>query len=131
MSTKAKATATVASWDENAYDEAEGKPKLSKASIKYTYEGDFEGESAAEMVMVYVGEEAEYVGLERMSGTLGGKKGTFVTSGVGGFKDGVASHSWKVVEGSGTDELEGLTGSGTFEAPMGNQATVKFEYELP
>ena len=83
------------------------------------------------MVMAYVGEEAEYVGLERMSGTLGGKKGTFVTSAVGGFKDGVASHSFKVVEGSGTEELEGLTGSGTFEAPMGNQATVRFEYELP
>jgi Protein of unknown function (DUF3224) len=131
MGTKAEATATVGSWDENAYDEAEGKPKLTKASIKYTYEGDFEGESAAEMAMVYVGEEAEYVGLERMSGTLGGKKGTFVTSGTGGFKDGVASHSFKIVEGSGTDGLEGLTGSGTFEAPMGNQATVTFEYQLP
>jgi uncharacterized protein DUF3224 len=131
MSTKADATATVGSWNENAYDEDEGKPKLSKASIKYTYEGDFEGESAAEMVMAYVGAEAEYVGIERMSGTLGGKKGTFVSSAVGGFKDGVASHSWKVVAGSGTDELEGLTGSGTFEAPMGNQATVKFEYDLP
>ena len=93
MSTKAVATATGGSGNENAYDEAEGKPKLSKASIKSTYDGDFTGESAAEMVMAYVGEEAEYVGLERMSGTLGGKKGTFVTSGVGGFKDGVASHS--------------------------------------
>ena len=131
MSTKAQATATVASWDEKAYDEADGKPKLSKASIKYTYEGDLKGESSSEMVMVYVGEEAEYVGLERMSGTLGGKKGTFVTSASAPSRTGCASTKWTIVEGSGTGELEGLTGSGTFEAPMGDQAKVEFEYELP
>ena len=131
MSTKGQVIATVASWDENAYDEGEGLPKLSKATIKYTYEGDITGESTASLFMVYVGEEAEYVGLERVSGTLDGRKGTFVTSGVGAFKGGVASSTWKVVEGSGTGELAGLRGSGTFEAPMGNKATLTFEYDLP
>jgi hypothetical protein len=130
MSTKGQATATVASWEENAYGEAEGTPKTSKASIKYSYEGDISGESSVEMLMVYVGEEAEYVGLERVSATLGGRKGTFVTSGVGGFKGGVASSSWKIVPGSGTGDLDGLSGSGTFEAPSGNKATVTFEYDL-
>lgn len=131
MSTKAQATATVASWDEDAYDEAEGLPKLSKASIKYTYEGDITGEGASELAMAYVGEEAEYVGLERVTGAVGGRKGTFVTSATGAFKGGVAAHTWKVVEGSGTGELEGLRGSGTFEAPMGSQASLTFDYELP
>ncbi len=131
MSTKGHAIATVASWDETAYDEADGLPKLSKASIKYTYEGDLVGESAAELSMVYVGEEAEYVGLERMTATLGGKEGTFVVAAVGAFKGGVAANTWKVVEGSGTGELAGLRGSGNFEAPMGSKATLTFEYELP
>jgi hypothetical protein len=131
MTTKGKAAATVASWDENPYDEGEGLPKLSRASVKFTYEGDITGESASEMFMVYVGEEAEYVGLERVTGSVGGRKGTFVTSGVGTFKGGVASTTWKVVEGSGTGELEGLSGGGTFEAPMGSQAKVTFEYDLP
>jgi hypothetical protein len=130
MSTKSQAIATVASWEENAYDETEGAPKTSKASIKYTYEGDITGESSVEMLMVYVGEEAEYLGLERVSATIDGRKGTFVTSGVGAFKGGVASSSWTIVAGSGTGELEGLTGSGTFEAPMGSKATVTFDYEL-
>jgi hypothetical protein len=130
MTTRAKAVATVASWEENAYDEAEGIPKTSKASIKYTYDGDLSGESAAELLMVYVGEEAEYVGLERVTATIDGRKGTFVISAVGGFKGGVASSSWNIVPGSGTGELAGLSGKGTFEAPSGNQATVTFEYEL-
>ena len=130
MPTKAQAVATVVSWEENAYDEAEGTPKTSRASIKYSYDGDVSGGSAAELLMVYVGEEAEYVGLERVTATIAGRKGTFVTSTVGGFKGGVASSSWNVVPGSGTGDLAGLSGSGTFEAPSGNKATVTFEYEL-
>ncbi len=126
-----QATATVASWDESAYDEAEGLPKLSTASIKYSYEGDLVGEGAAVLSMVYVGEEAEYVGLERVSATLDGRKGTFVVSEVGAFKGGVASSTWEVVEGSGTGELSGLHGGGSFEAPMGSKATLTFDYELP
>lgn len=130
MSKQGQAVATVASWDESAYDEADGTPKTSKASINYSYEGDISGESSAEMLMVYVGAEAEYVGLERVRATIDGRKGTFVTSGVGGFKDGVASSSWKIVPGSGTGALEGLSGSGRFEAPSGNKGTVTFEYDL-
>ena len=130
MTTKAQAVAMVASWEENAYDEAEGTPKTSKASIKYTYDGDVSGESAAELLLVYVGEEAKYVGLERITATIDGRQGTFVTSAVGGFKDGVASSSWNIVPGSGTGELAGLSGKGTFEAPSGSKGTVTFEYEL-
>ena len=130
MSTNGQAVATVSSWEENAYDEAEGTPKTSKASIKYSYEGDISGESAVEMLMVYVGEEAEYVGLERVTATIDGRKGTFVTSGVGAFKGGVASSSWRIIPGSGTGDLTGLRGSGTFEAPSGNKATISFEYDL-
>jgi len=49
-----------------------------------------------------------------MSGTLGGKKGTFVTSGVRwGFKDGVASTSWKGRrKAPAPASLKALTGSG-------------------
>lgn len=130
MSTHAKATATVASWDEKPYDEADGTPKTVKASIKYTYEGDVVGEGASEALMVYVGEQAEYVGLERVTATIAGRSGTFVTSAVGAFKDGVASSSWDIVAGSATGELEGLSGTGHFEAPSGNKATVTLDYEL-
>lgn len=130
MSTSAKSIATVRSWDESPYDESEGTPKTVKASIRYSYEGDMQGESVAEMLMIYVGEEAEYVGLERVTGSVEGRAGTFVVTSVGGFHDGVAASTWNVVPGSGTDELKGLTGAGHFEAPDGKTASVKLDYEL-
>ncbi len=131
MTTHATATATVKAWDETPYDEVAGSPKTVRASIKYTYDGDVVGESASEALMVYVGDQAEYVGFERVTATIAGRTGTFVTSAVGSFKDGVAASSWDVVAGSASGELEGLTGSGHFEAPSGNQATVTLDYDLP
>jgi hypothetical protein len=130
MNTKASATATVQSWDEVPYDEAEGTPKTSKARISYLYEGDLTGEGISESLMVYVGEGAEYVGLERVGATLAGRTGTFVVSVIGGFFDGVARWSWEVVAGSATGELEGLRATGRAEAPSGNKASLTFEYEL-
>ena len=37
----------VASWDENAYDECDGR-RLTKASVTQRFEGDIAGEGAAE-----------------------------------------------------------------------------------
>jgi hypothetical protein len=130
MTTHASATATVQSWDENPYDEDEGTAKTSKARIVYQYEGDLIGEGISESLMVYVGQEAEYVGLERLTATIDGRSGTFVVSVNGAFRDGVASWSWDVVTGSATGELKGLTGKGSAEAPSGNQASLTFDYEL-
>jgi hypothetical protein len=130
MSTKASATATVQSWDEAPYDEAEGTAKTSKARITYQYEGDLTGEGISESVMVYVGQEAEYVGLERITATIDGHSGTFVVSIKGGFHNGVASWSWEVVPGSASGELEGLRASGNAEAPSGNKASLTFDYDL-
>ncbi len=130
MSTNASATLTVAGWDENPYDETEGTAKTTKARISYTYEGAIVGEGHSESLMVYVGQEAEYVGLERITATIEGRAGAFVASIAGAFRDGVARWNWEIVTGSATGELEGLTGSGNAEAPMGNQATLTFDYEL-
>jgi Protein of unknown function (DUF3224) len=129
-STKATATATVQSWDEAAYEEADGTAKTYKAQIKYGYEGDLTGEGSAESLMVYVGESAEFVGLERVNATIAGRTGFFVVSVIGGFADGVARWSWEVVAGSATGELEGLRLTGQAEAPSGKTATLTFEYEL-
>ena len=36
----------------------------------------------------------------------------------------------RIVEGSGTGELAGITGGGTFTAPLGSEATVELDYAL-
>src|SRR3954451_8989135 len=127
---KTTTIATVANWDEKAYDEAPDTAKTAEAQITYTYEGGLTGEGRARLLLAYAGQEAEFVGLERVSATLDGRTGTFVTSQTGAFRDGVARWEWQVVPGTATGALAGLRGSGTGEAPMGNSATLTFEYEL-
>ena len=128
--TQTTSTATVASWDEKPYDEAPDTAKTAEAHVTYTYEGGLTGEGHARLLLAYVGQEAEFVGLERVTATLGGREGSFVTSQTGSFRDGVARWTWQIVPGTGTDALEGLSGGGTGEAPMGNTATLSFEYDL-
>jgi len=36
----------------------------------------------------------------------------------------------RVVDGSGTGELAGISGSGSFDAPLGSEASVELEYEV-
>ena len=66
---------------------------------------------------------ARYVGLQRIEGSLGGKEGSFVVESNGDFDGGEAKGTWVVIAGSGTGDLAGLTGEGTFTAPLGEKAT--------
>jgi hypothetical protein len=50
---------------------------------------------------------------------------------VGAFVDGAASGTWTVVQGSGTDDLEGLTGSSAFSIPKGEERfPFALDYEI-
>ena len=60
-----------------------------------------------------------YVALERVEGTLDGRSGTFALRHVGTIVDGVPTLDLSVVEGSGTGDLAGLTGTGTIEHTAG------------
>ena len=56
---------------------------------------------------------AEYVGLMRFNGAVGGKSGSFVMQDTGSFEQGTASSALRIVEHSGTGELKGIKGKGT------------------
>lgn len=114
----------VKSWDENPFDEAAGVAKLTKASVAKNYTGEVEGSSATEWVMAYNPDtSAVFVGLERITGTIGGRRGTLVLKHVGTFEDGAAKATLTIV--SGTDELEGATGDGTFLADPSGSITLR------
>jgi hypothetical protein len=96
-----------------------------------SYEGDVAGESSTEFLMAYSSDDlATYVGIERVEGTLGGRSGTFVMQVVGTFAGGVARHDSTVIPGAGTGDLAGLSGRGTFEAPMGQTAETTLDYDF-
>ena len=118
--TRATGTYEVKSWDEKPYEELEEGAKLTRASVTETFQGDIEGESTVEFLMMYPdASTASYVGMQRVVGRLGGRSGSFVLQVSGTFEGGLAQATWSVVPGSGTGELRGLRGEGGFPAQHG------------
>jgi hypothetical protein len=132
MTTHAEAKFTVDSWEENPWDEREGRAKMTRAEVTKSFEGDLEGKSTLLYLMTYrPNGSADFVGMERIVGTLGGRRGSFVLRHVGAFEDGAASGTWTIVEGSGTDALEGIRGESEFFLPKGADAfPFVLDYEL-
>ena len=115
MRKQAKATFDIKSWDEKTYNEIEGAPRLTRVSATKSYQGDIEGEGKLEYLMMYrTAGSASFMGLERVTGSVGGRSGSFVLQHSGTFEGGVAKVTLSVVPGSGTGNLRGLSGEGIF-----------------
>ena len=115
MSQRAAATFSIKSWDEKPWAEVKGMPKLTRASVIKSYEGDIAGEGKAESLMMYRDDgSATFTGLERVVGSVGGRSGSFVFQQNGTYENGVAKIKLSVVPGSGTEGLRGLSGEGEF-----------------
>jgi hypothetical protein len=71
---------------------------------------------------------ASFVGIERVTGAIGGRAGTFLLQDQGTVADGVVEGEWFVVPRSGTGELAGLRGTGGFRANLGENAAVNLTY---
>ena len=91
-----------------------------------SYSGDIEGSSATEWLMAYAPDSrASFVGLERITGSVGGNRGSLVLRHVGSYADGVATADLAVV--SGTDQLADVTGHGTLVADPGGRVNLTIE----
>jgi len=111
MTQTANARFAITSWDEKPYSENAGQPKLTRASVTKRYTGDIEGEGHVEYLMMYRSDgSASFVGLERITGRIGGKSGAFVLQRTGAFEGGQAKESYVVIPGSASGDLAGLTG---------------------
>lgn len=113
-----------------AEDKADGSV-LNRLSIAKTFAGDLEGSSAGEMLSAgtNVKGSAGYVAIERVSGTLAGRKGTFVLQHHGLMTRGEPRLSVIVVPDSGTDQLTGLAGTFTIRIE-GGKHFYDFDYTL-
>lgn len=127
--TTAKATIAVSKYEPVAYSSPEAGPTLSKIHVEEHFSGDIEGDGTVEFLQAAQADgSASFVGLERVAGTIGGKKGTFLLQDAGTVADNIVSGEWFVVPGSGTEELAGLRGVGGFRANLGEGAQVTLDY---
>jgi hypothetical protein len=127
----ANARFAIKGWDEKPYSEGAGLPKLTRAVVTRTYTGDIAGESHAEYLMMYRADgTAAFVGLERVSGSIGGRSGSFVLQRTGVFEGGQAKESYAIIAGSGTGDLSGIRGEGSSSVGHGMEHPFALGYEL-
>lgn len=113
----------------------EGQPegsKLGRLSIDKQITGDLVATTAGQMLsaMTETKGSAGYVAIERVTGTLHGRRGSFVLQHSGSMNRGAPSLTVAVVPDSGTDELVGLRGE--FRIVIeGGQHRYEFSYSLP
>lgn len=105
---------------------------LGRMSIDKQFQGDLEAASQGEMLAAVtdVKGSAGYVAIERVSGTLNGRKGTFVLQHSGTMTRAVPQLSVTVVPDSGTGQLEGLEGQMSIKI-AGGKHFYQFDYTLP
>jgi hypothetical protein len=131
MVTHASGTFEVKLVPQPPEDKAEGST-LARMSIDKQFHGDIEATSKGQMLTAgtEVKGSAGYVAIERITGTLQGRTGSFVLQHSGTLTRGAPQQSITVVPDSGTGQLAGLTGKMTINIADGKHS-FEFDYTLP
>ena len=127
--TRANAVINVDKYEPSAYDEPAEGPVLTRIHVEERFSGDISGAGVVEFLQAARPDGAAgFVGIERVTGQLGGRRGTFLLQDAGTVQDGIVNGDWFVIAGSGTGELAGLRGEGGFRANLGQDAEVHLDY---
>lgn len=115
-----------------AQDGGAAEAGLGRLSIDKQFRGDIEGASQGQMLSAAGAAEgsAGYVAMERVTGTLHGRSGSFVLQHSGSMHRGAGQLSISVVPDSGTGALAGLAGSMTLSI-AGGVHSYELVYTLP
>jgi len=126
----AKGTILHNNWDEKPYSEVAGL-KSTEAHIDIVMHGDLEATGPCRYLLQYpTAETCHYAGYLVLTGALGGRSGSFIVYEIGTWKNGVASSRWEIVENSGTGELKGVRGTGSYAAEHDKTVHYQLSYEL-
>jgi hypothetical protein len=132
MTDRTAATGWIAvrTWQPEPYEEPAEGPSLVRIHVEEDFEGDITGHGVATFLQTLNADgSATFCALERVTGALGGRRGTFVLQDAGALAaDGSVTGTWHVVPGSGTGELAGLRGEGGFTAELGQRARITLDH---
>jgi hypothetical protein len=126
---RATAVITVHKYEPSAYDESAEGPALTRIHVEESFSGDITGDGVVEFLQAAQADgSASFVGIERVTGRLAGRWGTFLLQDSGTVAGNIVSGDWFVIPRSGTGELAGLRGAGGFRANLGEGAQVHLDY---
>jgi len=115
-----------------AFDDADDGAARGRMSLDKHFHGDLEASSKGEMLSAMTGTQgsAGYVAIEKVVGTLGGRRGTFVLQHFATMTRGTPRLEIIVVPDSGTGELTGLGGKMGIVIAEGGKHFYDFEYDF-
>lgn len=113
-------------------DDAVNGTAIGRFGLDKQFHGDLEGTSKGEMLGAGnpATGTAGYVAIEQVTGTLNGHHGSFALQHFGTMEDNKFDLLVKVVPGSGTGELTGISGTMSIAIANGKHSW-KFDYTLP
>jgi hypothetical protein len=105
---------------------------LGRMLLDKRFHGDLDAESKGQMLtgMTAVTGSGAYVAIERVTGSLHRRNGSFILQHLGIMRRGVPELSVAVVPDSGTGALEGIAGTMTILITDGKHS-YEFDYSLP
>ena len=109
-----------------------GGTTIGRLLLSKSFHGDLEAMSEGQMLtaMTAVKGSAAYVAIERVTGTLAGHRGSFTLQHTGIMNRGVPRLTITVVPDSGTDDLEGLSGTMAIDIAPDGTHSYRFDYTL-
>ena len=118
----------VTHQDDNSSD-----PLLARMTLDKQYHSDLEATGQGQMLTAgtAVKGSGAYVAIEKVTGTLKGRTGSFVLQHMGTMTRDVPQLTILVVPDSGTGQLAGITGKMTITVAAGGKHSYDFEYMLP
>jgi hypothetical protein len=119
-------------FDVKMVPQADDTADVGRMTLDKTFHGDLEASSIGQMIAVRTPTEgsAGYVAMERVTGTLGGKKGSFALQHFGTMNRGKQHLRIEIVPDSGTDGLAGISGTLDIIIEKGAHSYV-LDYTLP
>lgn len=113
-------------------DEKVGDPSVGRMSIDKTFHGDLEATSKGQMLSTITETKgsAGYVAIERVTGTLQGRGGSFSLQHNATMNRGVPELNVIVIPDSGTGQLVGIAGKLNIIITDGKHS-YEFDYTLP
>ncbi|HET7535276.1 MAG TPA: DUF3224 domain-containing protein, partial [Candidatus Didemnitutus sp.] len=131
MKTKANGTFDVKMLPQPAGEKT--GDAVGRFALDKQYRGDLEASSLGEMLaaLTAVKGSAGYVAIEKVTGKLGGRSGTFCLQHSGLMARGEGNMSVVVIPDSGTGELTGLVGVMTIKIAPDGSHSYEFDYSVP
>jgi hypothetical protein len=125
MTSTATASFVLDNWAPQATDEAAGT-EFARVAISKTFTGAVEGTSTVEMLTASNAASRAYVAFERLDVSVDGRKGTFVLH----HSADDSGLTLKILTGSGSGELAGISGAASIEMDAEQNHTFTLTYEL-